>query len=73
MQIILAMIEAEQIDPRLLPEDPVGAVQQWSHDPALRARASMVSRSAVQWQSWAPEEEPFTLGNIRLRGADLPF
>ena len=47
MQIILAMIEAEQVNPRLLLEDPVGAVQQWSHDPALRARASMVSGSAV--------------------------
>ena len=47
MQIILAMIEAEQVNPRLLLEDPVDAVQRWSHDPALRARASMVSGSAV--------------------------
>ena len=47
MQIILTMIEAEQINPRLLLEDAVDAVQRWSHDPALRARAPMVAGSAV--------------------------
>jgi hypothetical protein len=47
MQIILTMIEAEQVNPRFLLEDPVGAVQRWSHDPALRARAPMVAGSAV--------------------------
>jgi proteasome accessory factor A len=47
MQILLAMIEAEQMNPRLLLEDPVDAVQRWSHDPTLRTRAPMVSNSAV--------------------------
>jgi hypothetical protein len=42
-QIILAMIEAQQVDPRLLLDDPIDAVQRWSRDPGLRARAPIVS------------------------------
>jgi hypothetical protein len=47
MQIVLAMIEAEQVDARLLLEDPVGAVQCWSHDPTLQTRAARVSGAPV--------------------------
>jgi proteasome accessory factor A len=43
MQIILAMIESERIDPRLMLDDPVDAVRRWSHDPSLRARARLLS------------------------------
>jgi len=47
MQIVLAMIEAEQIDAGLLLDDAVDAVRRWSHDPTLQARAPMVSGPAV--------------------------
>jgi hypothetical protein len=47
MQILLAMIEAEQVNPQLLVEDPVGAVQRWSHDPTLQACVPMVAGSAL--------------------------
>ena len=43
MQIVLAMIEAERVDPRLLLEDPVDAVVRWSHDPELQTACPMVS------------------------------
>jgi proteasome accessory factor A len=43
MQIILAMIEAEQINIELILDDPLDALQRWSHDPSLRAKAPMVS------------------------------
>ena len=36
--IILAMIEAEWINPTLILEEPVSAAIAWSHDPSLRAR-----------------------------------
>ena len=39
MQIILAMIEAECIDPRLTLEDPLAALAAWSHDPTLSVKA----------------------------------
>ena len=42
-QIILAMIEAQQVDSRLLLDDPIDAVQRWSRDPGLRAKAPIVS------------------------------
>ncbi len=37
LQIIVAMIEAEQVDVRLILDDPVDAVIAWSHDPGLQA------------------------------------
>lgn len=43
MQIVLAMIEAERVNPELLLDDPVDAVGRWSHDPTLQARAMMTS------------------------------
>jgi proteasome accessory factor A len=43
MQLILAMIEAEEIDPTLILDDPVATVVRWSHDPTLQARARMAS------------------------------
>jgi hypothetical protein len=46
MQIVLAMIEAERVDHRLVLEDPVDAVVRWSHDPTLKTACPMVSGSA---------------------------
>jgi hypothetical protein len=43
MQIVLAMIEAEQVNIELLLDDPIDAVMRWSHDPTLRARAKMTT------------------------------
>jgi Pup amidohydrolase len=43
MQLMLAMIEAERIDPSLILDDPVVAVLRWSHDPTLQACARMAS------------------------------
>jgi proteasome accessory factor A len=39
LQIVLAMIEAERIDPRLILDEPLEALLRWGHDPVLRARA----------------------------------
>jgi proteasome accessory factor A len=39
MQIILAMIEAECINPQLTLDDPLAALGRWSHDPTLSTRA----------------------------------
>jgi proteasome accessory factor A len=47
MQIILAMLEAEQINPELLLDDPVAAVGAWSHDPSLQRRARMADGSQL--------------------------
>ncbi len=43
MQIFLAMLEAEQIDIRLILDDPIEAVRTWSHDPGLRSKARLAS------------------------------
>ena len=43
MQLILALLEAERVNPDLILDDPVDAVWRWSHDPTLRARARLVS------------------------------
>src|SRR2546425_571092 len=47
MQLLLACLEAERVNPDLLLDDPVAAVVQWSHDPTLRARARMASGKAL--------------------------
>jgi proteasome accessory factor A len=47
MQVILAMIEAERVNRRLILDDPLGAVTTWSHDPSLRSRARMFSGSQI--------------------------
>ena len=39
MQIVLAMIEAEQVDPHLFLEDPLDALGRWSRDPGLTSSA----------------------------------
>ena len=43
MQIVLAMIEAEQVNAGLMLDDPVEAVVEFSHDPLLEARARLAS------------------------------
>ena len=53
MQLVLAMLEAEQGDSTLILDDPVAAVHEWSHDPDLGARASLAdgpSLTAVELQ-----------------------
>ena len=41
MQIVLAMIEAEQVNVELLLDDPVDGLIRWSHDPTLQATAAL--------------------------------
>ena len=41
MQMVLALLEAERMNPHLIVDDPVAAVVQWSHDPTLTARGSV--------------------------------
>jgi proteasome accessory factor A len=53
MQIILAMIECERIDPSLILDDPISALRVFSHDPTLQRRARTVdgkSLTAVELQ-----------------------
>jgi len=47
MQMMLALLEAERVNPDLLLDDPVAAVVQWSHDPTLMARARLASGKEV--------------------------
>jgi len=59
MQMMLALIEAERVDPTLILEDPVAAVHAWSHDPGLTARMPMLSGSeltAIELQQHFLEE-----------------
>jgi proteasome accessory factor A len=59
MQIILSMLEAEQVNPNLILDDPVEAVAAWSHDPTLHACARMAGGqklTAVELQMLFLEE-----------------
>jgi len=47
MQIILAMLETEYINPALLLDDPVEAAGTWSHDPALQSTVRLASGRKV--------------------------
>jgi len=47
MQIGLAMIEAEEVDPQFSLEDPLSALLQWGHDPTLQGRARLLSGALV--------------------------
>jgi proteasome accessory factor A len=47
MQIILAMIEAGNVNLKLILEDPIAALKVWSHDPTLQSRARMCSGQAT--------------------------
>jgi hypothetical protein len=58
MQIVLAMIEAGRFNASLILDDPLAAVIDWSHDPALEARAVMadgrrLSAVELQWLFFA--------------------
>ncbi len=46
-QLILALLEAEQVNPALILDDPVNAVVRWSHDPTLATRVRLASGDAV--------------------------
>jgi len=43
MQLALAMIEAERVDPALVLDDPLAALGAFSHDPTLRTRARLAA------------------------------
>lgn len=47
MQIVTSMFEAGRVPAHLALDDPLEALQRWSHDPSLRARARLVSGEAV--------------------------
>ncbi len=55
MQILLAMLEAERVRPDLILDDPLEALACFSRDPALQARARMVTGAEytaleLQWR-----------------------
>ena len=43
MQLILAMVEGERVNPSLVLDDPLAALQTFSHDPSLSSRAALAS------------------------------
>ncbi len=47
MQLMLALIEAEQVDPLLIFENPLEALRDFSHDPSLRSEARLLSGRRV--------------------------
>jgi hypothetical protein len=47
LQIVAAMIEAECVSPKLALDDAIDALQAWSHDPSLSARAPLVAGGDV--------------------------
>jgi proteasome accessory factor A len=47
VQIVAAMIEAGEVNPRLILEDPLAALTVWGHDPELRARARLADGTEV--------------------------
>ncbi|MDH4066187.1 MAG: proteasome accessory factor PafA2 family protein, partial [Acidobacteriota bacterium] len=47
MQIVTSMFEAGRVPTPLALDDPLEALQRWSHDPSLRAGARLVSGEAV--------------------------
>jgi hypothetical protein len=53
MQLVLAMLEAEDVPAKVAIDDPVAAAVAWSHDPTLRAAVRLVdggSATAVEVQ-----------------------
>jgi proteasome accessory factor A len=59
MQLILTLIELGQINARLILDDPLDALVAYSHDPALEARAELISGehlTALELQSAYLEE-----------------
>jgi proteasome accessory factor A len=53
MQLILTLIEKGLVNSRLILDDPLAAVQSYSHDPTLQARAELISgecMSALEMQ-----------------------
>jgi hypothetical protein len=47
LQMVVAMIEAERVDPTLALDDPLEALERWSGDPTLSTRARTVGGDAV--------------------------
>ena len=59
LQILLAMIEAERVNPSLILDDPVAAVWRWSHDPLLSVRLPLACGkhlTAIELQLFFLEE-----------------
>lgn len=71
LQIMLAMIEAEKMNPQLLMDDPVTAVRAWSRDPLLKTRLPLVSGkelTAVELQLLFLEEATAFVGGGGCNG-----
>jgi len=59
MQLVLTLIELGLVNPRLILDDPLAALQSYSHDPTLKARAELISGervSAIELQRGFLEE-----------------
>jgi Pup amidohydrolase len=69
MQIALAMLEAERVNPLLVLDDPLAAVGLYSHDPMLRRRA----RLAVGGEATAVELQFRFLADARRFAAEGGF
>jgi len=66
MQIVLAMIEAEQVSPDFILDDPVDTVVRWSHDPTLQTKARLTNGrevTAVELQMLFLEEAKAFVAN----------
>jgi proteasome accessory factor A len=55
MQLVLAMLEADRVNPELIVDDPVAAVVRWSHDPTLA------------WWEWMASRKRLTAVELQLR------
>jgi len=54
MQLVLTLLELGLVNPRLILDDPLAALQSFSHDPTLQARAALISGeqlTAIEMQS----------------------
>ena len=47
MQLILTLLDLGLINPRLILDDPLAALQCYSHDPTLKARAELISGERI--------------------------
>jgi proteasome accessory factor A len=65
MQLILTLLELGLINARLILEDPLAALQCYSHDPTLKARAELISGERMT----ALELQCAYLGEVRRHAA----
>jgi proteasome accessory factor A len=71
MQIVLAMLEAGEVNPQLMLEDPLESVVRWSHDPSLKAASRLAGGrrlTAVEMQLMFLEEAGKFIGRGGCEG-----